>query len=934
MQVAEVARKHGVSVQKVLTLLEESGIRGKDPASALNDTELSQVEGRLVAMAPKRPVLVNPSVKVLRPGVGTPIIRKAIPGERPSTPARPSGTTPRQSQPKTTAKAVPKKEQPAPDKGEPRRVGVETKARDLLRAKRLRESGIKPKAQVVTPPPEETPVTPTPEPVPEPVPESVQVVAVEAPAPPPPPSSPPPPQPEAAKPVHREERRRPSQGGPQQGGSSQPKRRESGQAGARPSDDRRRPQQAGGKRPPREGESREAKAKPAGEATPPAPAQSPAAAAAAALKRPKGKKAKVEEITEAKKDRESTVVERKVLAFFTGKKKSRSQRYKRTKRERMAATQEAQRERDEKDKTTLRIHEATTVADVAYGLGVNPSEILKILLDLGRVVTVNQRVDRETIDLIAEEFGFNVEQSSLMDVNPFEEFEQPDDPNKLEPRPPVVTVMGHVDHGKTKLMDAIRSADVASGEAGGITQHIGAYFVQLADGKTITFIDTPGHEAFTAMRARGAMVTDVVVLVVAADDGVMPQTREAIAHARAANVPIIVAINKIDVPGANVERVRQELAAEGLLPEEWGGQTPVAEISALKKIGIDSLVDLIHLQAELLELKANPDKRAKGTIIEARLEQGRGAIATALVQEGTLSVGDPIVAGVWSGKVRALMNEHGQRIPVATPGVPVAVLGLSGTPVAGDELRGVPDEKTARELGSKLQQIRREREMAQVTHVTLESLFQRIEEGSVKDLNIIVKGDVQGSVEAVCESFERIESEKVKVRILHRGVGAVSESDIMLASASDAIILGFNVAIPADVVPVQQRERVDVRTYTVIYDAIEDIKKAMLGLLADEQREVVIGRLEVMEIFRSSKAGLVIGGVVREGKLVKGRLVRVLRDNRILVETKLVTLRRFKDEASEVTQGLECGLGIANFQDVHPRDIIECIQTETIAATL
>jgi translation initiation factor IF-2 len=652
-------------------------------------------------------------------------------------------------------------------------------------------------------------------------------------------------------------------------------------------------------------------------------------------KRGKARRAKTaEEIAESKKDRESSVVERKVLTAFTGRKRTKSQKYKRTKRERMAATQEAQREKDEKERTTLRIHEATTVADVAHGLNVNSAEIVKILLDLGRVVTVNQHLDRETIDLIADEFGFDVEESSLMEINPFLELEEIEDEGSRVPRPPVVTVMGHVDHGKTKLMDAIRSADVASREAGGITQHIGAYYVLLDSGKSMCFIDTPGHEAFTAMRARGAMVTDVVVLVVAADDGVMPQTKEAIAHARAAGVPILVAINKIDLPSANPERVKNELAAEGLVPEDWGGQTPVVEISATKKIGIEALLDLIHLQAELLELKANPDKRSRGTIIEARLEQGRGVIATALIQEGTLRVGDPIVAGVFSGKVRALLNEHGKRIPEATPGVPIAILGLSGAPVAGDELHGVPDEKTARELGAKLQLIRREREIADIAHVSLESLFARIEEGSVKDLNLIVKGDVQGSVEVVCESLARIESEKVKVRILHRGVGAISESDIMLASASDAIILGFGVAVPADVIPLQQKERVDIRTYNIIYDAIEDIKKAMLGLLADEEREVILGNLEVLEIFRSSKAGLVIGGVVREGKLIKGRNVRVLRDNRVLANSRLVSLRRFKDEVNEVSQGLECGVGITNFQDIHPRDIIECFQVEKVAATL
>ncbi|MCA9444534.1 MAG: translation initiation factor IF-2, partial [Candidatus Omnitrophica bacterium] len=420
----------------------------------------------------------------------------------------------------------------------------------------------------------------------------------------------------------------------------------------------------------------------------------------------------------------------------------------------------------------------------------------------------------------------------------------------------------------------------------------------------------------------------------AADDGVMPQTKEAIAHARAAGVPILVAINKIDVPGANVDRVKQQLAEADLIPEDWGGKTPTAEISALKKVGIEELVDLIHLQAELLELKASESKRPKGTVVEARLEQGRGVVTTALIQDGTLRIGDAIVAGVHSGKVRALMNDHGQRVDEAKPGMPVAIMGLSGAPVAGDELRGVPDERTARDLAAKLQQIQRDREMAKMRHVTLENLFAQIEEGSIKDLNLIVKADVQGSAEAVCESLMGIESSKVKVNILHRGVGAVSESDIMLASASEAIVLAFNVPVPQDVAPIRDQEGVDVRTYNVIYDAIEDIKKAMLGLLEDERREVVLGHFEVLKIFRSSKAGLVIGGMVTSGRLVKGAKVRVIRDERIAFDGKLETLRRFKDDVSEVTEGLECGVGIENFQDLREHDILECYQMESVAATL
>ncbi|NUN97431.1 MAG: translation initiation factor IF-2, partial [Candidatus Omnitrophica bacterium] len=870
--------------------------------------------------------LVASGVKVLRPGVtgpAAPIIRK------PTTPAASSVSRPA-AKPSTGTAAKPKAAKPKEEKETPgeerdfRRTGTESKARDLLRTKRLRESGIKPKS-AVEPPPAPTPAPEMEEPQPPameaaPTPEPPRAVE-ETPTPPPTPIS----QARSAPVQTPDSRpaRRPSQAsGGQQGHQGQrPRRGDQGQ------------QQRKG---PRSGETRSQQRAALETAPPPAatPATPPPAAASDAKgKKGKGKKERPVEEVEVRKDRDSSVSERKVLASIMGRKKGKKQQYKRAKKERFAAAEEAVREREEKERTTLRIHEATTVADVAHGLGVNPSAILKILLDLGKILTVNQHLDRECIDLIAEEFGFDVEETSLMEINPFEELEQEDRPEDLRPRPPVVTVMGHVDHGKTKLMDAIRSADVASGEAGGITQHLGAYFVQLDSGP-ITFIDTPGHEAFTAMRARGAMVTDVVVLVVAADDGVMPQTREAISHARAAGVPILVAINKIDVQGANVDRVKQQLAAEGLVPEDWGGTTPVAEISALRKQGIGQLVELIHLQAELLELKANPDKCAKGTVLEARLEQGRGVIVTALVQEGTLRVGDPIVAGVYAGKVRALLNEHTLRVEEAVPGVPVAILGLSGAPVAGDEVRGVPDEKTARELSGKLQQIRREREMIRRGPVSLESLFSRIEEGSVKDLNVIIKGDVQGSVEAVCESLQGIESEKVRVRILHRGVGAVSESDVMLASASDALILGFNVVVPAEVAALQQREKVDIRIYRIIYDAIEDIKKAMMGLLADEVHEIVVGHFEVMQIFRSSKAGLIIGGQVSDGKIIRGRNVRVLRDGKVIHEGKLSTLRRFKDEVNEVPSGLECGVGIEGLQDIRERDVLECYQMETVAATL
>ncbi len=903
MQVQELATKHGIPVAKVLEALEDSGVSGLKADSAVPEADLMRVESLLPARR-VRTTSAGSAVKVLRPSKSGPVVRRQPAQGRPSPERRDSGSRSTEKVDPKASTQTPTKEgkTTAGQKPEGRRVQAESKARSLLRAKRLRESGITRKKDALEEVSVEEPQVTAEAPQ-----ESIAVQAKAAAAELR--KSKPAPQTEAAGSTKAAPSRKTTATETKSSGSDKKsKSNERGKAETAPSGDAPAEKKDAAEIPPKEGEVKKKKGG-------------------------KGKRAKQEEIIAARTERESRAQERKVLASILGQKKGKKQQYKRTKRERIAATQEAQREEEARLATTLQIHEATTVADVAHGLGVNPSEILKILLDLGRIITVNQTLDQESIEVIADEFGFEIERVNLMDFNPFEEFEEEVAEDSFEPRPPVVTVMGHVDHGKTKLMDAIRSADVASGEAGGITQHIGAYYVKLDQGP-ICFLDTPGHEAFTAMRARGAMVTDVVVLVVAADDGVMPQTKEAIAHARAADVPILVAINKIDVPGANVDRVKQQLSEEELVPEDWGGKTPTAEISALKKVGIEQLVELIHIQAELLELKASPLKRPRGTVVEARLEQGRGVVTTALIQEGTLRVGDAIVAGVNAGKVRALLNDHGQRVESAVPGMPVAILGLPGAPVAGDELRGVPDERTARELASKLQQIQRDREMAKIRHVSLESLFDQIEEGTIKDLNIVVKADVQGSSEAVYESLMSIESAKVKVNILHRGVGAVSESDIMLASASNAIVLGFGVPIPPDVAALRDREGVDIRTYSVIYDAIDDIKKAMLGLLEDERREVVLGHFEVVKIFRSSKAGLVIGGLVTNGKLIKGAKVRVIRDERIAFDGKLETLRRFKDDVGEVTEGLECGVGIENFQDLRERDVLECYQMESVAATL
>lgn len=580
------------------------------------------------------------------------------------------------------------------------------------------------------------------------------------------------------------------------------------------------------------------------------------------------------------------------------------------------------------------IGETITVQELAQKMHRSAAEVIKKLMSLGVMATINQEIDAETAEIVAAEYGIEV-QVKKEDV---EEqiaalFEQPDDPADLVPRPPVVTVMGHVDHGKTSLLDAIRQTNVTATEAGGITQHIGAYQVEK-DGKKITFLDTPGHAAFTAMRARGAQVTDIAVLVVAADDGVMPQTVEAINHARAANVPIIVAINKIDKPDANPERVKQQLTEYGLIPEEWGGDTICVNVSAKTKQGIDELLEMILLVAEMAELKANPNRKAKGTIIEAKLDKGRGPVATVLVQNGTLEVGDPVFAGFAYGRVRAMMDFQGRRVKKATPSMPVEVLGLSDVPQAGDILYAVEDEKIARQFAEKRLAKKREEEMKATTRVTLDDLFKKIQEGQVKELNVVIKADVQGSVEALRTALEKLSNEEVRVNIIHGGVGAISETDIMLASASNAIVIGFNVRPDANARKAAEAEKVDVRLYRVIYDAIEDVKAAMSGLLEPEYREVFVGRAEVRQIFKVPKLGIAAGCYVLEGKITRNAQVRLIRDGVVIHEGRLASLKRFKDDVREVVQGYECGLMIENYNDINEGDIIEAFVMEEVKRKL
>jgi translation initiation factor IF-2 len=564
-------------------------------------------------------------------------------------------------------------------------------------------------------------------------------------------------------------------------------------------------------------------------------------------------------------------------------------------------------------------------------MGVKGGDLIKKLMEMGVLVNINQVIDADVASLVAGEFGYEVEKVSLERQELLERKE--DLLEQLLPRPPVVTIMGHVDHGKTMLLDAIRKTNVVSGEAGGITQHIGAYDVQLENGHVV-FIDTPGHEAFTAMRARGAQVTDVVVLVVAADDGVMPQTKEAIDHARAAKVPIVAAINKIDKPNANPEKVKKDLADYGLVPEQWGGNTLFAEVSAKQKTGIKELLESILLQAEVLELKANPDKPARGIIIEAKLDKGRGPVATVLVQEGTLKAGDVFVAGSHYGRVRAMLNDKGQKLDETKPSMPVEVIGFTDVPEAGDPFIVVTEERMAKQISLYRQEKIREKELSKLSKVSLEELYDKIKKGEIKELNVIIKADVQGSIEAVKEALKKISTNAVKVNLIHDAVGGITETDVNLAAASNAIIIGFNVRPGPKAESLAEQEQVDIRTYSIIYDAIDDVKKALEGLLEPTYKEHLLGRAQVIQLFNVRKVGTVAGSLIIDGKVVRGSHARILRDNVVVYDSRIASLRRFKDDMKECTQGLECGIWIENFNDVKLGDIIESYEMEAVQPRL
>ena len=608
--------------------------------------------------------------------------------------------------------------------------------------------------------------------------------------------------------------------------------------------------------------------------------------------------------------------------------KSKTSKYRREKRDMVQQRHQEQLEQADRQKSVLKVTEFVSVNELANMMNVQATEVIQTCMNLGLFVSINQRLDAETMAMVADEFHFTVEFVSVEVVASIQDEE--DDPEDLQPRPPIVTVMGHVDHGKTKLLDVVRDANVIAGEAGGITQHIGAYGVKLKDGRKITFLDTPGHEAFTAMRARGAQITDVAIIVVAADDGVKPQTVEAINHAAAAGVPIVFAINKIDLPAANPEKIKEALANMNYMVEDWGGKYQSQEISAKSNINIEELLEKVLLEAELLELKANPDKAARGTVIESTLDKGRGNVATILVESGTLNVGDVVLAGQHFGHVKAMFNERGQKTITAGPATPVLILGLNGAPQAGETFNVLGTDKEAKEIANKREQLAREQLLRTTKHITLDEIGRRIAIGNFQELNVIVKGDVDGSIEALSDSLIKLGTEEIQVNIKHKAVGQISESDILLAAASNAIVIGFQVRPSLSARKLAEKEQIDIRLYSIIYDAIEEVKSAMEGMLSPEIKEEITATLEVLEAIKITKVGTIAGCIVREGKIRRTSKIRLIRDGIVIYSGELGSLKRFKDDAKEVVSGLECGLNIENFNDIKVGDVVEAYdQTET-----
>ena len=642
-------------------------------------------------------------------------------------------------------------------------------------------------------------------------------------------------------------------------------------------------------------------------------------------------------MTEAEEEEMQKEIQKQIKETYARMNESKSKnnfgaKHRREKRELASQKLQEEMEQQELEKKILKVTEFVTVNDMANLMNIPVTKIIGACMSLGLMVSINQRLDAETIVLVAEEFGYEVE---FVTAELTEAIEQEnDDEGELVPRPPVITVMGHVDHGKTSLLDYIRKSNVIAGEAGGITQHIGAYNVVLPDGKRITFLDTPGHEAFTAMRARGAKMTDLAIIIIAADDAIMPQTVEAINHAQAAGVPMVFAINKIDKPGANPDKIREQLANMNLLVEEWGGKYQCQEISAKKGINVDKLLDKVLLEAELLELKANPKRRATGAVIESSLDKGRGYLATVLVQNGTMRVGDVMLSGCYTGRVKAMFNERGQKVEEAGPSTPVSVLGLNGAPTAGETFNVMADEKEAKDIANKREQLIRIQGIKTQKHLSLEEIGRRIAIGNFKELNIIVKGDVDGSIEALSDSLLKLSTEEVRVNVIHKAVGAISESDVLLAAASDAIIIGFQVRPSVNARKLAEKEEIEIRLYSVIYDAINEVKSGIEGMLAPEEKEEITATAEVAETFKISKVGTIAGCLVKEGKLTRTSKVRVIRDGIVVYTGELGSLKRFKDDVKEVVAGLDCGLNIAGYNDIKVGDVVEAYNIVEIMRTL
>ena len=612
--------------------------------------------------------------------------------------------------------------------------------------------------------------------------------------------------------------------------------------------------------------------------------------------------------------------------------KSKGAKYRRDKRDQHRQKSETEQAEQEASSKILKVTEFITVGEIATLMEISSTEIISACMTLGIMVTMNQRLDAETLSIVSDEFGYQVEfVKTELEESIKEEEDQESD---LQSRAPIVTVMGHVDHGKTSLLDYIREENVIAGESGGITQHIGAYSVMLKDNQKITFLDTPGHEAFTAMRARGAQVTDIAIIVIAADDDIMPQTKEAISHAQAAGVPLIFAINKVDKPNANPDKIKEALAGMNLMVEEWGGKIQSQDISAMKGTGVNELLEKVLLEAELLELKANPNRKSKGTVVEAFLDKGRGYVSTILVQTGTLKTGDYILAGKHSGKIKAMFDERGNHLDSAPPSTPVSILGLDGAPQAGDNFHVLEDEKEAKQIAAKRTQLLREQNVRTQRHITLDEIGRRIALGEFKELNMILKGDVDGSVEALTDSLQKLSTDEIQVNIIHKGVGAITESDVLLASASDAIVIGFNVRPMGNARAIADKEEIDIRSYSIIYDAINDVKDAMEGMLSPEMKEEITGTAEIRETYKISKVGTIAGCMVTSGKIYRNSGIRLIREGVVVFSGNLASLKRFKDDVKEVAKGYDCGIQIKNFNDIKESDVLECFQEVAVKKKL